>query len=83
MKQFFQRFSHNKYRLTVFSVLAFASVFAVGLVQFRVDQTNSGRYGFMIWNLFLAWIPSVIAYFTYTANISRRCLYVVLTPHRP
>ncbi|GAB4428704.1 MAG: DUF1361 domain-containing protein [Anaerolineales bacterium] len=78
LKAVAKRFSHNKYRLTVFGVLAFASVFAVGLVRFRIDQTGSGRYGFMIWNLFLAWIPFLIAYITYTAKIQRRWLYLVL-----
>lgn len=78
MNSLLKRFVHNKYRLAVFSILAFASVFAVGLVRFRVDQTNSGHYGFMIWNLFLAWIPFVLAYLMYTADIPRRWLYVFL-----
>lgn len=78
MKSLLQPLSHNKYRLTVFVVLAIASVFAVGLVRFRIDQTNSGHYGFMIWNLFLAWIPFIISYLTYSANIPRRWLYFVL-----
>ena len=78
MKQILQRFSHNKYRLTIFGILAGASVFAVGLVKVRYDMTASPQYGFMIWNLFLAWIPFMIAYFTYTANIPRRWLYAIL-----
>lgn len=78
MKSLLQPFSHFKYRLTVFGVLAIASLFAVGLVRFRVSQTNSGHYGFMIWNLFLAWIPFIIAYFVYSANFPRRWLYFVL-----
>ena len=78
MRALVRSFKYNKYRLSVFGVLAFASVFAVGLVRFRIDQTNSGRYGFMIWNLFLAWIPFFIAYFTYSANIPRRWLFLVL-----
>ena len=62
----------------VFGILAFASVFAISLVGFRIDQTDSGHYAFMIWNLFLAWIPFLIAYFTYAASIPRRWLYAIL-----
>jgi len=78
MNSSYKRFVNNKYRLAVFTLLAFASVFAVALVRFRVDQTNSGRYGFMVWNLFLAWIPFVIAYLIYATDIPHRWLYVVL-----
>jgi uncharacterized membrane protein len=32
----------------------------------------------LLWNLFLAWIPFIIAYFTYTTSIRRRWLYFIV-----
>ena len=71
-------FSHNKYRLTMFSLLAGATVLSVAIWRFRVEYSGSGNYNFLIWNLFLAWIPFLIAYFTYTLTLSRRWVYAVV-----
>ena len=71
-------FSHNKYRLTMFSLLAGASVFSVLIWRVRSDMSGTGRYAFLIWNLFLAWIPFMIAYFTYTTTLKRRQIYFVM-----
>jgi uncharacterized membrane protein len=78
MKTLMHRFAHNKYRLTVFSLFAGASVICVALVRLRASMTGSMRYTFLIWNLFLAWIPFVIAYFTYVTSINRRWLYFIV-----
>ena len=78
MKAFLQKFHHNKYRLTIFGLLAGASIMCVGLVRFRASNSATVQYGFLIWNLFLAWIPFIIAYLTYVTPIKRRRLYVVV-----
>jgi uncharacterized membrane protein len=41
--------------------LAFASAASVALVVARIISTGNLRYGFMVWNLFLAWLPLVFA----------------------
>ena len=41
-------------------IVYFLSVYAVILVLFRVYYTNSIFYGFMLWNLILAFIPFLI-----------------------
>jgi uncharacterized membrane protein len=71
-------FSHNKYRLMMFLLLAGATIFCVAIWRVRSDYTGSGRYGFLIWNLFLAWIPFIISYFTYTLTLKRRWIYIVI-----
>ena len=71
-------FSHNKYRLMMFVLLAGATVFSVAIWRVRAEFTGSGRYGFLIWNLFLAWIPFMISYFTYTLTLKRRWIYVII-----
>ena len=71
-------FSHNKYRLMMFLLLAGASVFSVAIWRVRSEYSGTGRYGFLVWNLFLAWIPFIISYFTYTVTVSRKWIYVVI-----
>src|SRR5215204_6343196 len=41
--------------------LTFASVTAVALVIARIVMTRNIHYGFLIWNLFLAWLPLLFA----------------------
>ncbi len=48
-------------RLVVGVTLAFASAFPVMLLAVRVKLTAGFGFGFLIWNLFLAWIPLVFA----------------------
>jgi uncharacterized membrane protein len=71
-------FSHNKYRLTMFSLLAGASIMSVAVWRVRSEYSGSFAYNFLIWNLFLAWIPFLISYFTYTLTLSRRWVYIIV-----
>src|SRR5437764_8843448 len=41
--------------------LTFASSASVMLVIARIVWTGNIRYGFLIWNLFLAWMPLIFA----------------------
>ena len=71
-------FSHNKYRLMMFLLLAGATIFSVVIWRVRSEVSGTVHYAFLIWNLFLAWIPFIIAYFTYTAPLRRKQIYVVV-----
>jgi len=71
-------FSLNKYRLTMFVLLAGASVFSVAIWRVRSEFSRNEHYAFLIWNLFLAWIPFIIAYFTYTVTMSRKLIYLIV-----
>jgi len=77
-QQLLSYFSHNKYRLMMFFLLAGATIFSVTIWRVRSDYSGSGRYAFLIWNLFLAWIPFIISYFTYTLTLRRKWIYVVI-----
>ena len=62
----------------MFILLAGATIFSIAIWRVRAEYSGSGRYGFLIWNLFLAWIPFMIAYFTYTIALQRKLLYFVI-----
>src|SRR5687767_10553335 len=70
--------SHSKYRLMMFVLLAGATVFSVAIWRVRVEFSASASYAFLIWNLFLAWIPFIISYFTYTLTINRRWVFLFI-----
>ena len=71
-------FSYSKYRLMMFLLLASATVFSVAIWRVRSEYSGSERYAFLIWNLFLAWIPFIISYFSYTLIIQRSWVYLFI-----
>jgi uncharacterized membrane protein len=77
-RQLLTYFSTNKYRLTMFALLASATIFSVVIWRVRTEFSGTVTYGFLVWNLFLAWIPFLISYFTYTLTLNRRWIYVVI-----
>ena len=44
------------------AILVLFSLYCIGLEIARVIHTGSSQYDFLIWNLFLAWIPFVVAW---------------------
>ena len=71
-------FAHNKYRLTMFFLLAGATIFSVAIWRVRSEYSGTIHYHFLVWNLFLAWIPFLISYFTYTLSLNRRQVYILI-----
>lgn len=57
-------------------MLALASILCVALVAFRAWHAGRDAYGFLIWNLVLAWIPFLVALGLYDA-IRRRAPVLV------
>lgn len=55
----------RRFQLVVLSLLA-ASLISIGTLAVRVYEAHSVHYLFLIWNLFLAWVPLVAAYFAFT-----------------
>lgn len=78
VQRFLTYFSHNKYRLMIFILLAGATVFSVAIWRVRAEFSGSERYAFLVWNLFLAWIPFLISYFTYILSMSRKWIYLFI-----
>ncbi len=59
-------FNSPVFRLMVASALPVAMLFA------RILYTGQITYGFLVWNLFLAWLPLIFAYLTLRAFPHRR-----------
>jgi len=75
IKNFIQR---NRYKIAIFALMAFASAICVFLVAARIAYSDSERYTNLVWNLFLAWIPFVLAYLAYTLSWKKWLLYMVI-----
>ena len=73
-----QIFSHHKYEAGVFILLSAASIICFLLVIARMAYSRSQGYTGLIWNLFLAWIPFVLAYLAYILSWRRLFIYLVI-----
>ena len=62
----------SRRRLTTVIGLLLASLFCVALVVVRDVHTGNFDFRYLIWNLFLAWIPFVLAVFVYDRWRRRR-----------
>jgi uncharacterized membrane protein len=57
--------------------LATASALCIALVEFRIHRTGDPFYRFLVWNLFLAWVPFGLAIAAYN-RAARRGVDVVV-----
>jgi uncharacterized membrane protein len=71
-------FKRNRYKIAIFGLMASASLMCILLVAARIAYSDSGRYTNLVWNLFLAWIPFVLAYFAYAFSWKKPLLYFIL-----
>jgi len=71
-------FVQNKYSIAVFVLLNLACAICIGLVFARVAYSESERHLGLIWNLFLAWIPFMLAYFAHVFSWRRASLYLII-----
>jgi uncharacterized membrane protein len=75
MKTFLVR---NRYKLAIFGLLLGASLVSITLVVARMAYSDSQKYRGLIWNLFLAWIPFILAYAAYALSWKRLWLFVLI-----
>ena len=68
----------NRHSIAVFVLLNAACAVCIGLVAARVAYSDSDRHIGLIWNLFLAWIPFILAYIAHAISWRRMWLYLVL-----
>jgi len=70
--------TEHKYKVGVFVLLSAASLICVTLVAARMAYSGNTQYTNLVWNLFLAWIPFVLAYIAYIMSWRRKLLYFVI-----
>lgn len=68
----------HRYSLTVFALLNLACALCIALVAARVAYSESADHLGLIWNLFLAWIPFMLAYFAHAISWRRIWLYLII-----
>ena len=71
-------FYRNRYSIAVFVLLNLACLICILLVAARVAYSDTERHAGLIWNLFLAWIPFMLAYFAHAVSWRRATLYLVI-----
>jgi len=78
MNKFYKFVQQNRYKIAIFGLMASASAICILLVAARIAYSDSGRYASLVWNLFLAWIPFVLAYLAHAMSWRKLLLYLVL-----
>jgi uncharacterized membrane protein len=82
----------SRRRLAIYGALALASVFSALLIGARYAYSHEPLYGGLIWNLFLAWVPFVLAIVIYdrhragaraTALLPLAALWLLFLPNAP
>jgi uncharacterized membrane protein len=68
----------NRYHFAILFLLGFASFVCATLLAARIAVTDSRRYIFLAWNLYLAWIPVVFAYIALAFSKRRYLLYGIV-----
>ena len=76
LKKLTKTLLQHRYKIAIFFLLALSSITCVTLVSARVVYSDSQRYTFLVWNLFLAWIPLITAYIAYALSLKRVFLYI-------
>ncbi len=75
LKNFIYR---NRHSIAVFILLNIACLTCIVLVAARVAITDTRRHTGLIWNLFLAWIPFILAYIAHSISWRRNWLYLIV-----
>jgi uncharacterized membrane protein len=68
----------NRHYIAVFVLLNTACAVCIALVAARVAYSDSVRHTGLIWNLFLAWIPFILAYIAHAISWRRIWLYLII-----
>lgn len=79
MRNLFTMQPDEKYRLTLFLLLAASSVMSLAVLAARAVTSESYRYLFLVWNLILAWIPFLLAWAAYVSTRLSKILKILLT----
>ena len=81
--------TREKPKSLIFLSLLFASIVSTGMVVVRISYSGQERYTFLVWNLFLAWLPFIFSWLTYRFHRKQflcalfGCLWLLFFPNSP
>ena len=78
MKKLYENVQPFKFRLTIFALLCGATILSLILFRVRTHLSGSLDYAFLIWNIFLAWIPLGLAITATTFAWKQKQLVLVI-----
>ncbi|MFT3895679.1 MAG: DUF1361 domain-containing protein [Anaerolineales bacterium] len=78
LNKFRNFFIRNRHNVAVFVLLNGACAMCIGLMAARVVYSDRGANTGLIWNLFLAWIPFILAYIAHAFSWRHITLFLVL-----
>ena len=78
MKKLYSQIYPYRFRLTLFALMCGATFFAILFFRLRTLLSGSEEYTFLIWNIFLAWIPLGFAYVANSFSGNRKTLLFVM-----
>ena len=70
--------TRNRYQIAIFLLMAGASALCVFLVTARIAYSDTEKFTGLVWNLFLAWIPFLLAYISHAFSWKKPVIYYVL-----
>jgi uncharacterized membrane protein len=78
MKRILSLSDEQKYSLALVLLMGTASAVSLMIFGARVQKTDNLQYRFLLWNLFLAWIPLGMAWLASNARNLRRPLKIII-----
>ncbi len=78
MENLYRQIYPSRFRLALFALLCGATVFSFILFRLRAILSGSDEYAFLIWNIFLAWIPLGFAYAAELFSWNRKTLLLIM-----
>ena len=78
MKRILSLNAEKKYSLALVLLMGMASLISLAIFGVRVQKTDSFQYGFLLWNLFLAWIPLGMAWLASHARNLQRPFKIII-----
>lgn len=73
-----RKLAAHKNKFTMFLLLMAASAVSVLLEGVRMGRSGNTQYGFLLWNLGLAWIPFILATLAYVLASARKPILYLL-----
>jgi uncharacterized membrane protein len=78
MQAIIQSLNRNKFKISLVGLLILASIVSLALAIVHARVSGDQNYSFLVFNLFLAWIPFVASLLAYAAQHRRLTFYLVM-----